>query len=146
MRVVLQRVAHASVTVDGEQVGACERGLLLLVAVAPDDTLAQAEWMARKLAGLRIFPDDAGKMNLSVQDVGGSALAISQFTLYGDCRKGRRPSFIRSAGPDVAAPLYDRFCELLQAQGVPTQKGVFAADMQVRLLNDGPVTLVIDTP
>ncbi|MCP4808242.1 MAG: D-tyrosyl-tRNA(Tyr) deacylase [Proteobacteria bacterium] len=146
MRAVLQRVSEASCRVDGQVTGRCGRGLMVLVAVAPDDTEAQAAWLARKVAGLRIFPDDAGKMNKSVVDVGGTALVVSQFTLYGDCRKGRRPSFIASAGPELAKPLYLRFCELLADEGVPNERGVFAADMKVALINDGPVTLVLDTP
>ena len=142
----MQRVSSASVTVDGRVTGRCGRGLVVLVAVAPQDTEAQAAWLARKLAGLRIFPDDDGRMNRSITDVGGDALVVSQFTLYGDCRKGRRPSFVKSAGPELAEPLYERFCALLADAGVPNQQGVFAADMQVELVNDGPVTLVVDTP
>ncbi|MCB9762218.1 MAG: D-tyrosyl-tRNA(Tyr) deacylase [Alphaproteobacteria bacterium] len=146
MRAVVQRVREASVSVDGEVVGRCGRGLLILLAVASGDDEAAAGWMARKLAGLRIFPDDAGKMNLGLTDVSGEALVVSQFTLYGDCRKGRRPSFVGSAPPELADPLYQRFCALLGALGVPVQRGVFAADMQVSLVNDGPVTLIVDTP
>ena len=146
MRAVVQRVSSASVEVDGVPVGQCGRGLLVLLAVAPPDGEAQALWMARKLAGLRIFPDDGGRMNNSVIELGGEALVVSQFTLYGNCRKGRRPSFIASAGPDHAKPLYERFCALLAEEGVPTARGIFAADMKVSLVNDGPVTLVIDTP
>lgn len=146
MRAVVQRVSGAQVEVDDNPVGRCGKGLLVLLAVGPDDTDEQARWLARKLAGLRIFPDELGKMNLGLVDVGGEALVISQFTLYGDCRKGRRPSFVRSAGPELAKPLYERFCELLEAEGVPTARGIFAADMQVSLVNDGPVTLIVDTP
>jgi len=146
MRAVLQRVSSASVDVDGETVGRCGPGLLILLGVAPEDDEKAARWLARKLAGLRIFPDDDGKMNRSVLDAGGGALVISQFTLYGDCRKGRRPSFVKSAHPSLAEPMYERFCELLAEEGLPVERGIFAADMKVSLLNDGPVTLIIDTP
>lgn len=146
MRAVIQRVAHASVAVDGEVIGRCGVGLLVLLAVAPEDTEAQARWLANKLAGLRVFPDDQGRMNRSALDVGGEALVISQFTLYGDCRKGRRPSFVKSAGPELAEPMYERFCELLAGAGLAVARGRFAADMKVSLLNDGPVTLIVDTP
>jgi len=146
MRAVLQRVSSASVDVDGATVGRCGAGLLILLGVAPEDDEKAARWLARKLAGLRIFPDDDGKMNRSVVDVGGEALVISQFTLYGDCRKGRRPSFVKSAPPSLAEPLYERFCDLLAEEGLPVERGIFAADMKVSLLNDGPVTLIIDTP
>jgi D-tyrosyl-tRNA(Tyr) deacylase len=115
MRAVLQRVTQASVTIDGEVVGAIERGLLVLLGVAATDTLAEARWLAEKVAGLRIFADDNGKMNRSIADVGGAVLVVSQFTLYGDCRKGRRPSFIAAAGPDVAVPLYEAFVDSLRA-------------------------------
>jgi D-tyrosyl-tRNA(Tyr) deacylase len=143
---VVQRVAEASVTVDGEVTGAIGAGLLVLLGVAPDDGEAQRDWLARKLVGLRIFSDDEGRMNRSVADIGGSMLVVSQFTLYGDCRKGRRPSFVGAARPELAEPAYEAFCEAVSALGVPVQRGVFGADMAVRLHNDGPVTLVIDTP
>jgi D-tyrosyl-tRNA(Tyr) deacylase len=143
---VVQRVAHASVVVDGEEVGCCGMGLLVLLAVAPADTPPDAQWLAKKIASLRIFPDENHHMNRGMTDVQGEALVISQFTLYGDCRKGRRPSFIHSAPPDHAEPLYLHFCDALAAEGVPTSRGVFGADMKVSLLNDGPVTLVVDTP
>jgi len=146
VRAVLQRVTEARVEVDGEVVGRCGPGLLILLAVTHDDTEAQAAWLARKLAGLRIFEDPDGKMNLSVVDCGGSALVVSQFTLYGDSRKGRRPSFVHSARPEHAEPLYERFCELLAAEGPPVERGVFGAMMSVSLVNDGPVTLIVDTP
>ncbi len=146
MRALIQRVSGASVAVGGEVVGRCGVGLLVLLGVAPSDTETEALWLARKLAGLRIFPDDEGKMNRSVAEVGGGALVISQFTLYGDCRKGRRPSFVRSAHPDLAEPLYERFCELLAAEGLGVERGVFGAHMDVSLVNDGPVTLIIDSP
>ncbi len=143
---MLQRVTQAQVTVDGETVGQCGHGLLILLAVTHDDTEAQAAWLARKLASLRIFEDDDGRMNLSLIDRGGSALVVSQFTLYGDSRKGRRPSFVNSARPEHAEPLYERFCELLASQGPSVERGVFGATMAVSLVNDGPVTLIVDTP
>ncbi len=146
MRVVLQRVHHAEVQVDEQVVGACGRGLLLLVGVGPGDTEKDAKWLAKKIAGLRIFPDAQDRMNLSILDVEGSALSISQFTLYGDCRKGRRPSFIGAAKPALAEPLWEKFCDLLAAEGVPTARGRFGADMQISALADGPVTLVLESP
>jgi D-tyrosyl-tRNA(Tyr) deacylase len=147
MKVVLQRVSRASVTVDGEVTGAVGRGLMLLVGIGPDDDDTALRWMARKVVGLRIFPDDAGKMNLSLADLGLGVLAISQFTLYGDCRKGRRPSFVGAAHPDKAEPLYLRFCELLLEEGAAhVGRGIFGAHMDVELVNDGPVTLVLESP
>jgi D-tyrosyl-tRNA(Tyr) deacylase len=146
MRAVVQRVASASVTVDGRITGAIGRGLLVLVGVAPTDGEAQARWLAQKLVGLRIFEDDAGKMNLDVREVSGGILAISQFTLFGDTSKGRRPSFAGAAAPAIAEPLYLLFCDLLAAEGVPVGRGVFGAHMDVDLRNDGPVTLVVETP
>lgn len=144
MRVVLQRVSRASVTVDGEVVGEIGPGLLLLVGITADDTLKEAQWLVQKCLGLRIWPDDAGKMDRSVQDIGGSVLAVSQFTLYGDASRGRRPDFIQAARPDVAKPLFDAFVETLKATGIPVATGVFGAHMAVELVNDGPVTLIID--
>lgn len=146
MRAVVQRVGAAEVQVDDRTVGSVRRGLLVLLAVAPEDTAAQASWMARKLAALRIFPDDGGHMNRSVQDIGGEALVVSQFTLYGDCRKGNRPSFVGAARPEIAEPLYERVCQLLEAEGVPVARGVFGAMMDVRLVNEGPVTLILEAP
>ncbi len=146
MRAVVQRVSRASVAVSGEVIGRCGPGLLVLLAVAPGDGEAQARWLAAKLSGLRIFPDDAGRMNRSVLDIGGGVLVVSQFTLYGDCRRGRRPSFVRSAGPELAEPLYERFCELLAEAGLPVERGRFGAHMAVSSVNDGPVTLIVDTP
>jgi D-tyrosyl-tRNA(Tyr) deacylase len=145
MRVVLDRVSRAAVVIDGETVGAIERGLLVLLGVAPTDTPEDARWLAAKVAGLRIFNDEAGKMNQSVADVGGAVLVVSQFTLYGDCRKGRRPSFIGAAAPEVAVPLYEAFVNGLRALGLPTATGRFGAMMQVELVNDGPVTLLLET-
>jgi len=147
MRAVVQRVAAASVTVDGRVVGDIERGLLVLLGVAPADGPDQSRWLAAKLAGLRIFPDDQGRMNRSAVDLGLDALVVSQFTLYADCRKGRRPSFVGAAEPAHAERLYERFAEDLAAAGLRrVECGVFGALMQVSLVNDGPVTLIVDTP
>ena len=145
MRVVLQRVSRASVTVDGDVVASIGHGLLLLVGVEDGDTQADADAAVTKVADLRIFSDDMGRMNRSVLDVGGEALVVSQFTLAADVRKGRRPSFTRAADPAVAAPMVDAFAAQLAAAGVATQQGVFGAMMDVELVNDGPVTIVIDT-
>jgi len=146
MRTVVHRVSRARVVVGAEVVGAIERGLLVLLGIAPEDTLAQAQWLADKIVGLRLFPDDEDKMNRGVADVGGSVLVVSQFTLYGDCRKGRRPSFIGAAAPEVAIPLYEAFVNAIRAHGIPTATGRFGAMMQVELVNDGPVTLLVDSP
>lgn len=146
MRIVLQRVARASVTVDGELVSEIEGpGLLLLVGVAKGDGEAEADWLAEKVAGLRVLADEEGKMNRSVRDVGGEVLAVSQFTLLADTRKGKRPSFIGAAPPEEASPLFDYFCEKLRAAGVASVKtGSFGAMMDVGLVNDGPVTIVLE--
>ncbi len=144
MRVVLQRVSRATVTVAGELVGQVGRGLLLLVAMHGRESGEDLAWMAGRCAGLRVFPDREGKMNLSLAEVEGGLLVVSQFTLYGDCSKGRRPSFIQAGEPGVSERLFDRFVELLRAQGLPVQTGRFGAMMQVELVNDGPVTLIID--
>ena len=144
MRAVIQRVAHASVTVDGECVSKINDGLLILLGIGPDDNEEKAHLMTKKIAALRIFQDEADKMNLSVRDIGGSAIVVSQFTLYADCRKGNRPSFVGAAAPDIASPLVDRFIELLTEQGVPSQSGVFGAHMDVDLLNSGPVTILLE--
>jgi D-tyrosyl-tRNA(Tyr) deacylase len=146
VRTVVQRVSSASVTIDGETVGAIGTGLLVLLGVKPGDGDRDIDFLAEKIANLRIFPDDDGKMNGSLLDVKGAALVVSQFTLYGDCRKGRRPSFIAAAPPDVAEPLYERFVTRLKGCGVPVETGRFAADMKVSLVNDGPVTLIIESP
>ncbi|HJZ58340.1 MAG TPA: D-aminoacyl-tRNA deacylase [Gemmataceae bacterium] len=145
MRAVLQRVSRAKVTVGGEITGEIATGWLVLLGVAPGDSQKDIDWLADKIANLRAFADDAGKMNLSVQDVRGSVLVVSQFTLYGDCQKGRRPGFTGAAPPAVAEPLYEAFVTALRALGVPVATGRFAADMQVELVNDGPVTFVIET-
>jgi D-tyrosyl-tRNA(Tyr) deacylase len=145
MRVVLQRVTEARVEVGGEVVGSIGRGLLALVGVAKPDTPADADYLAGKVAGLRIFPDAAGKMNRSLLEAGGALLAVSQFTLYGDCRKGRRPSFDMAAGPEQARALYERFLDACRARNVPVESGVFQASMAVHLVNDGPVTIICDS-
>ena len=145
MRVVLQRVKNASVTVSGERVSEIGEGLLLLVGVAKDDGEGEASWLAEKIAGLRIFNDEGGKMNLGVRDVGGEILAVSQFTLLADTRKGKRPSFIKAALPEEAEPLFGYFCERLRAAGIASVKtGSFGAMMDVALVNDGPVTIVLE--
>lgn len=147
MRAVVQRVSRASVTVEGRVVGAIDEGLLILLGVTHGDGPAQVRWMADKLAGLRIFRDEQGLMNRSLLDVAGGALVVSQFTLYGDTRKGRRPSFVGAAPPEVAEPLYEQLCEALVAVGVArVERGIFGADMRVELANEGPVTLIVDTP
>jgi D-aminoacyl-tRNA deacylase len=146
MKAVLQRVSQGSVTVDSRVVGAIGRGLVILLGVGPLDGEAQARLMAEKIALLRIFEDEGGKMNLSVKDVGGAALVVSQFTLYADVRKGRRPSFTDAAPPDLASPLVERVAALLVEQGVPTQTGEFGAHMVVDLTNDGPVTILLEFP
>jgi D-tyrosyl-tRNA(Tyr) deacylase len=145
MRAVLQRVASACVRIDGAVVGQIDRGLLVLLGVAVGDTAEQARWLAEKLVSLRIFNDAEGKMNLGLTDVGGAMLIVSQFTLHGDCRKGRRPSFIDAAPPETAIPLYETFINAVKAQGVPVATGRFGAMMQVELVNDGPVTLIVDS-
>ena len=145
MRAVIQRVTRASVTVDGEQVSSIEQGLLVLLGVGDGDTTSDMEYMERKLATLRIFEDNDGKMNLSVEDVGGAILLVSQFTLYGDCRKGRRPSFVKAMHPDRAEPMVDAMAARLRQRGIEVGTGVFGAMMDVELLNDGPVTLLIDS-
>lgn len=145
MRIVLQRVARASVEVAGETVGSIERGLLVFVGVQRADTRTQADFLADKTLNLRIFSDDAGKMNRNVTEAGGAVLVVSQFTLYGDCRKGRRPSFDEAAPPDQARSLYDYFVERLRARELVVETGLFQASMQVSLINDGPVTFILDS-
>ena len=144
MRAVIQRVTRAAVTVEGDRVSEIRDGLLILLGIGPDDNEDNARAMTKKIAALRIFQDEADKMNLSVRDIGGSAIVVSQFTLYADCRKGNRPSFVGAAAPALASPLVDRFVELLEEQGVPSQTGVFGAHMDVELLNSGPVTIILE--
>jgi D-tyrosyl-tRNA(Tyr) deacylase len=145
MRAVVQRVSRARVVIDGETVGEVGCGLLVLLGVTHADTAEAAAWLADKVVGLRIFNDADGKMNRSVAEVGGGVLVVSQFTLYGDCQKGRRPSFIDAARPEVAVPLYEAFVNGIKALGVPAATGRFGAMMQVELVNDGPVTLIVDS-
>lgn len=144
MRAVIQRVSQASVTVEGRVVGAIGLGYLVLVGVTHGDGVEQAEWMAAKIAGLRLFADDQGLTNLALADVGGAVLVVSQFTLYADARKGRRPSFTDAASPEAAEPLVERLIAALRAQGLSVASGVFRAEMQVALVNDGPVTLILE--
>ena len=145
MRLVIQRVSTASVIVDGSVVGQCKAGFLVLVGVEAGDTETDVRYCAEKTAGLRVFEDDAGKMNRSILDTGGSVLAISQFTLLGDARHGRRPSFSDAARPEVSIPLYELFCDSLRKTGIPTETGIFGAEMSVSLVNEGPVTILIDS-
>ena len=145
MKVILQRVSEASVTVAGNQLGAIEQGFMLLVGVQDADTDAELDYLVRKITNLRVFEDQAGKMSLSLTDVAGAILSISQFTLYADTRKGNRPSFTAAGAPDFAKKMYDRFNTKLAATGVRVETGEFGADMKVSLVNDGPVTIVFDT-
>lgn len=153
MRAVIQRVSRAKVTIEDEGAqgkeevisGEISAGLLVLIGVGPHDGEEEARWITQKIVNLRIFEDEQGKMNLSVKDIGGSILAVSQFTLYGDCRRGRRPSFTDAAHPSIASPLFDRTVEMIRDEGLPCETGRFGAHMQVSLLNDGPVTLLLDT-
>jgi D-tyrosyl-tRNA(Tyr) deacylase len=144
MRVVLQRVSRASVRINGEVAGSIGQGFCLLVGFTHTDTPEQVDWMAEKVAGLRLFSDREGKMNLGLEEVGGSLLVVSQFTLYGDAVKGRRPSFIAAARPELAVPLYEQFLEALRRRGLNVAAGEFGADMQVEIHNSGPVTLILD--
>ena len=145
MRVVLQRVAHASVTVDGEIIGKIQRGFLLLVGVTHDDAMEDMEYLVRKIVQMRIFEDEEGKLNRSIQDIGGEILSVSQFTLYADTKKGNRPSFSKAAPGDVALEMFEQFNGLLRDTGIPVETGQFGADMKVELLNDGPVTIQLDS-
>ena len=146
MRIVLQRVKSASVSIEGTVVGEIEQGFLLLVGVGPDDTRDDASYLARKIAGMRIFSDENGKMNLSIDQVGGKILSVSQFTLFADTKKGNRASFTGAASPEAANKLYEEFNEILRTEyGLIVETGEFAADMQVSLVNDGPVTILLDT-
>lgn len=146
MRIVIQRVSEASVTVDGKVCGSIAKGLLLLVGIEDSDNESDIEWLTQKTIQLRIFADEEGKMNRSVTDVQGEILVVSQFTLHASTKKGNRPSYIRSARPEIAIPLYEAFCETLsKLVGKEVQRGIFGADMKVRLLNDGPVTILMDS-
>ncbi len=145
MRAILTRVKSASVTIDGQVTGKIGQGFLILLGVGPGDTEAQCRCLAEKALGLRIFEDENGKMNLGLEAVGGQVLVVSQFTLYGNCRKGRRPSFVEAAGPELGNTLYEKFLSICQELGYPPQHGIFGADMQVESVNDGPVTLILDT-
>jgi D-tyrosyl-tRNA(Tyr) deacylase len=144
MRLVLQRVTRASVSIEGRVAGEIGRGFCLLAGFTHTDTPAEVDWMAEKVAGLRVFGDGEGKMNLALADVGGAVLVVSQFTLYGDAAKGRRPSFVAAARPETAIPLYERFCEALRAKGLTVETGEFGAMMDVEIHNDGPVTLILE--
>lgn len=145
MRVVLQRVAHASVTVEEKVIGKIQRGFLLLVGVTHDDTMEDMEYLVRKIVQMRIFEDEEGKLNRSIQDIGGEILSVSQFTLYADTKKGNRPSFSKAAPGDVALEMFEQFNGLLRDTGIPVETGQFGADMKVELLNDGPVTILLDS-
>ena len=146
MKAVLQRVTHANVVVEGELISEIEKGFLILLGVSGDDTKDDADVLSKKISGMRVFEDENGKMNLSLTDIGGSVLVISQFTLLADCRKGRRPSFINAGPPDMANELYEYFCERIKTDGIENvKKGIFGADMKVSLLNDGPVTILLDS-
>ena len=145
MRAVLTRVNSASVTIDGEVVGSIGKGFLILLGVGPQDTEKECRYLAEKALGLRVFEDENGKMNLGLDAVNGQVLVVSQFTLYGNCRRGRRPSFAEAAGPELGNRLYEQFLADCEALGYPPQRGRFGADMQVASVNDGPVTLVLDT-
>lgn len=146
MRLVIQRVKEASVSIDGEKVSAIGKGLLVLVGVETGDTKEDVKWLVGKTAGLRIFDDENGVMNKSIQDIDGEALAVSQFTLTASTRRGNRPSYIRAAGHELAVPLYEKYCDsLAETLGKPVGRGVFGADMKVALVNDGPVTIIIDS-
>lgn len=146
MRTVIQRVSHASVTIDGCVHGSIEQGFLILLGIEPSDTEADADWLAKKAAGLRIFDDEKGVMNRDIVSIGGNALVVSQFTLMASYKKGNRPSYLRAAGHDIAVPLYEYFCQRLsESIGNQVETGVFGADMKVELLNDGPVTICMDS-
>ncbi|MFC3039160.1 D-aminoacyl-tRNA deacylase [Virgibacillus xinjiangensis] len=145
MKAVIQRTANANVTVDNQKVGEIEEGLVVLLGVTHEDGLEDAEYLAKKITNLRIFEDDSGKMNRSLKDVDGSLLSISQFTLYGDTRKGRRPNFMQAAGPEAAEELYEQFNDFVRKENVPVETGKFGAMMDVQLTNNGPVTLILES-
>lgn len=145
MRAVVQRVKQAGVSVGGKEVSRIQKGHLVLLGVGQGDTREDLKYLAEKIVNLRVFEDAQGKMNLSLKDINGQMLVVSQFTLYGDCRKGRRPSFTSAAAPEMAEAFYEEFCKILSQQGVPVEKGVFGAHMEIDLINDGPVTLMLDS-
>jgi D-tyrosyl-tRNA(Tyr) deacylase len=146
MRAVLQRVSEASVTIDGVVKSSIEQGLLVLLGIEDADTQEDIEWLCKKISQLRVFNDENGVMNVSIQDIGGQLLVVSQFTLFASTKKGNRPSYLRSSKPDVATPIYEQFCKQLAfVAGIPVQTGTFGADMKVQLLNDGPVTIIMDS-
>ena len=145
MKLVVQRVKNAKVDVDSKTVGKIEKGFLVLLGVTQNDTKNEADYLVKKLCNLRVFEDENGKMNLSIKDVGGEFLIVSQFTLYADCIGGNRPSFINAAKPEIAEPLYQYFCSECENNGIHVEKGIFGADMKVSLLNDGPVTILLDS-
>lgn len=145
MKAVIQRVQYASVAVEGNIIGKIEKGFLILLGITHEDTEKDVLWLANKIKYLRVFEDENGKMNLSLEEVKGEVLIVSQFTLYGNCMKGRRPAFIDAARPELAIPLYEKFLETFQSFGIKTESGKFGADMKVELLNDGPVTLIIES-
>lgn len=146
MRVVLQRVRHASVTVDSKITGKIDIGFLILLGIVPEDTNDDIEWLVNKCMNMRVFSDSDDKMNLSIKDVGGKFLVVSQFTLHASTKKGNRPSFIKAARPDFAIPMYEQFCKTLNSKsGLDVERGIFGADMKVELLNDGPVTIIVDS-
>ncbi|MHA3066205.1 D-aminoacyl-tRNA deacylase [Lacticaseibacillus saniviri] len=145
MRVVVQRVSEAAVKIDQETVGEIKQGFMLLVGVGPDDTMTDVNYLVRKITNLRVFSDEAGKMNLSLRDIDGAILSISQFTLFADTKKGNRPSFTAAAKPELGQQLYDAFNQALAAEGITVETGEFGADMKVSLINDGPVTILFDT-
>lgn len=144
MKLVIQRVKNAKVDVDNKTVGQIEKGFLVLIGIKVGDTKEQADYLVKKVCNLRVFEDENGKMNLSLKDVGGKLLIVSQFTLYGNCNDGNRPSFIEAARPEEAIPLYEYFCNECAEKGIEVQRGIFGADMKVQLLNDGPVTIVME--
>jgi len=147
MRAVVQRVSEAEVKIEGKSVGKIENGFLILLGVTHNDTSKEVEWLSNKIKGLRVFEDEEGKMNLGLDEIKGEVLIVSQFTLYGNCLKGKRPSFVNAARPDIAIPLYEEFIDKFKSFGInKVETGEFGADMKVSLINDGPVTLVIDTP
>ncbi len=145
MRAIVQRVSHASVCIENEIVGKINNGFLVFLGIKDTDNEKDVKWLADKICGLRIFEDENGKMNKELKDIQGEILLVSQFTLYGDCRKGKRPSFIKSARPEIAIPLYEKFKDEIIKHSIPLKCGVFGADMKIELLNNGPVTLIIDT-